>query len=45
MHGHGEAIMIDSELEPGDRVPVTGRYEELDLLGRPTGKVFSAPRG
>lgn len=32
--------MNNIECEPGDPVPVPGPYEELDLLGQPTGKIF-----
>jgi len=37
--------MSDIVLEPGDPVPVPGSYEELDLSGRPTGKVFQFRSG
>jgi hypothetical protein len=37
--------MNDSVHEPGDPVPVTGRYEELNLFGSPTGKVLQFSEG
>jgi hypothetical protein len=36
--------MIDrEEHQPGTRAPITGRFEELNIFGSPTGKVEHVP--
>ena len=37
--------MASTEHKPGDPVPVTGHYEELNVFGSPTGKVHHATEG
>jgi hypothetical protein len=36
---------MQSEHKPGDRAPVTGPYEELNIFGTHTGTVYSAEQG
>ena len=35
----------DQEHRPGDCTPVTGRYEELNVFGTPTGKIEHVREG
>jgi hypothetical protein len=38
-------MTYDSEHDPGTPAPVTGQYEELNVLGAPTGVVIDAQQG
>ena len=33
--------MTDAEYQPGDPAPETGPYEELNVFGRPTGRIVA----
>ncbi len=37
--------MESSEHKPGDPAPASGRYEELNVFGTPTGRVHHAREG
>jgi hypothetical protein len=37
--------MATKEHQPGRRAPVTGRYEELNVFGSPTGRVEHVREG
>ena len=36
--------MTDTEYQPGDRAPEAGAYEELNVLGRPTGRIVAVDK-
>jgi hypothetical protein len=39
------AVSMDTELQPGERAPITGAYEELNIFGTRTGRVHVAQEG
>ena len=39
------AASMDTELQPGERAPITGAYEELNIFGTRTGRVHVAQEG
>lgn len=41
----GWAMANRGERRPGDPAPATGHYEELNLFGTPTGRVYHATEG